>query len=70
MPYTVIWYGNENELARLSFADERSANCYVIAMLPIRIVTDDVEAVEVRTPDGTVIYSHFGPKVESGAPRH
>ncbi|MEO5758730.1 MAG: hypothetical protein ABIQ51_17920 [Mesorhizobium sp.] len=60
MPYTVIWYGKKGELARLPFDDEKSAKTHVTSMLPIKIVSDGVVAVEVRKADGAVVYSHAG----------
>ncbi|MBZ9675788.1 hypothetical protein [Mesorhizobium sp. ES1-1] len=62
LPCTVVWYGEEGELARTLFPDENSANAHVIAMLQINMLIGNVVSVEIRQPDGRVLSSHYGPR--------
>lgn len=64
LPCTVIWYGEKGELARTAFSDENAANTHVIAMLQIKMMVGDVVAVEIRQPDGKILSSHYGPRLQ------
>jgi hypothetical protein len=56
MPYTVIWYGRQGIIERVSFEAEKDAKEHAIAKFP----DDGVIAVEVRKDGGTAVFSRAG----------
>jgi hypothetical protein len=60
MPYTVIWYGRQGIIEKVSFDAERDAREHAIAKFPARKADDGVVAVEVRNDKGAVVFSRAG----------
>jgi hypothetical protein len=60
MPYTVIWYGRQGIIERMSFDAEKDAKEHAIAKFPERKADDGVVAVEVRKDSGAVVFSRAG----------
>ena len=60
MVYTVIWYGKQGVVEMTPFDAEKEAREHVQASFAARQQEDGVVAVEVRKPDGTVVFSQAG----------
>ena len=60
MVYTVIWYGKQGTVEKTPFDAEKEAKEHAQASFAARQQDDGVVAVEVRKPDGTVVFSQAG----------
>ncbi|WP_095202002.1 hypothetical protein [Mesorhizobium carmichaelinearum] len=58
MAYTVIWYGRQGIIDKVTFDAEKAAKDHAISMFPTRRVDDGVVSVEVRKDNGAVVFSH------------
>ncbi|QND57376.1 hypothetical protein [Mesorhizobium huakuii] len=58
MAYTVIWYGRQGIVDKLTFDAEKTAKDYAISMFPTRKGDEGIVSVEVRKDNGTVVFSH------------
>ncbi|MDG4898840.1 hypothetical protein P9272_35765 [Mesorhizobium sp. WSM4976] len=58
MPYTVIWYGRQGLIDKISFDAEKTAKDHATSMFAIRKSDDGVISVEVRKDNGAVVFSH------------
>jgi hypothetical protein len=57
--YTLIWYGKQGILEKVSFDAEKAARDHAMASFPAR-AQEGIVAVEVRKEDGTVVFSQAG----------
>ena len=60
MVYRVIWYGKQGVVEMIPFDAEKEAREHAQASFAARQQDDGVVAVEVRKPDGTVVFSQAG----------
>ena len=58
MAYTVIWYGRQGIVEKVTFDAEKDAKDHAIAMFPTRKGDDGIVSVEVRKDNGVVVFSH------------
>ncbi|GEM_PF-2836257 len=58
MPYTVIWYGRQGLIDKMTFDAERTAKDHATSMFATRKGDDGVVSVEVRKDSGAVVFSH------------
>lgn len=59
--YTLIWYGRQGIVEKVSFDAEKAARDHALANFPLRN-QQGIVAVEVRKDDGTVVFSQAGGK--------
>ncbi|MEP6567109.1 MAG: hypothetical protein ABJB10_18405 [Mesorhizobium sp.] len=59
MAYTLIWYGKQGIVEKVTFEAEKAARDHALAQFPAR-TQDGIVAVEVRKDDGTVVFSQAG----------
>lgn len=57
-PYTVIWYGRQGLIDRMTFDAEKTAKDHATSMFSTRKGDDGVISVEVRKDNGAVVFSH------------
>ncbi|MBZ9991144.1 hypothetical protein LB572_29015 [Mesorhizobium sp. BH1-1-5] len=58
MAFTVIWYGRNGIIDKVTFDAEKSAKEHVVAMFQTRKGDDGIVSVEVRKDSGAVVFSH------------
>ncbi|RWA74034.1 MAG: hypothetical protein EOQ28_13620 [Mesorhizobium sp.] len=58
MPYTVIWYGRQGLVDKMTFDAEKAAKDHAMSMFATRKGDDGVISVEVRKDNGAVVFSH------------
>ena len=58
MHYTVIWYGRQGLIDKMTFDAEKTAKDQATSMFATRKGDDGVISVEVRKDDGAVVFSH------------
>ena len=58
MAFTVVWYGRQGVIDKVTFDAEKVAKNHAIAMFQTRRGDDGVVSVEVRKENGAVVFSH------------
>ncbi|MER9330581.1 hypothetical protein [Mesorhizobium sp. M0488] len=58
MAYTVIWYGRQGIVDKVTFDTEKTAKDHAISMFQTRRGDDGIVSVEVRKDNGALIFSH------------